>query len=151
MRAGDSGPIRGLKGKVLAVDDCATMRLLLQAALEARGYTVQAVDSGLAALQAAADGPFEAIILDIEMPGLDGIAVGRALRQHPLTASAMIALHTSLDEAQVRGGFDRYDAFVAKSTGLLALGERVDRLIQARRQPAPGAAALPGADAMLAG
>ena len=132
--------------RVLAVDDCATMRLLLQAALEAHGYSVQVVDSGQAALQAAGDGPFDAIVLDIEMPGLDGMAVGRALRQHPLTASTLIALHTSLQEADVRPGFDQYDDFVPKlpgRAGLLGLGARLHSLIQARQRPA---AALSSAD-----
>ena len=48
------------------------------------------------------------------MPGIDGLAVGRALRGDPRTRQSMIAMHTSLDEADVRSGFDGYDAFLPK-------------------------------------
>lgn len=126
------------KGRVLAVDDCEIMRTLLQAVLESLGYSVQAVDSGRAALEAAGGGEFDAIILDVEMPGLDGISVGRALRQDPRTAMTMIALHTSMDEADVRLGFDQYDDFLAKPGGLVALGDRLDRLMLSRRLPGLG-------------
>jgi CheY-like chemotaxis protein len=118
------------RGCILTVDDCATTRELLCAALEALGYRVQAVDSGLAALEAAGREAFDAFVLDVEMPGLDGMAVGRALRQNPRTARAKIAMHTGLDEAQVRAGFSGYDAFVSKAANPRLLGERVDGMLR---------------------
>jgi len=121
------------KGHVLAVDDCAAMRLVMQASLESFGYSVQAVDSGWAALEAVREVCFDAIVLDVEMPGLDGMAVGRALRSDPRTASAMIAMHSSVGEDTVRAGFDQFDAFVPKASSPRALGERVDGLIRSRR------------------
>jgi len=121
------------KGHVLAVDDCETMRLVMQASLESFGYSVQAVDSGWAALEVAREVSFDAIVLDVEMPGLDGMAVGRALRNDPRTASAMIAMHSSVGEEAVRAGFDQFDAFVPKASSPRALGERVDFLIRSRR------------------
>jgi len=122
------------KGRVLAVDDCATMREILRASIESFGYSVQAVDSGWAALEAVSQASFDAVVLDVEMPGLDGMAVGRALRSDPRTASAMIAMHSSVDEACVRAGFSQYDAFVPKDCSPRALGERVDGLIRSRRR-----------------
>ena len=123
------------RGHVLAVDDCATTRELVRAALERLGYRVQLADCGLSALQAVDRDSFDAIVLDVEMPGLDGLAVGRALRNHPRAGAAMIAMHTSLDEGQVRAGFSRYDVFVPKSSGPWALSERVDLMVQGRRLP----------------
>lgn len=120
-------------GHVLAVDDCATTREILRASLERFGYAVRAVDSGLAALEAAAQTRFDAVILDVEMPGMDGMAVGRALRSAPSTAAAVIAMHSSLDEAAVRRGFAQYDAFLPKPGSPLAVGERVDHLLRSRR------------------
>jgi CheY-like chemotaxis protein len=122
------------KGHVLAVDDCAAMRLLMQVSLESFGYSVKAVDSGWAALEAAREESFDAIVLDVEMPGLDGMAVGRALRDDPRNASAMIAMHSSVGEEAVRAGFDQFDAFVPKASSPRALGERVDYLIRSRRR-----------------
>jgi CheY-like chemotaxis protein len=122
-----------LRGRVLAVDDSAVIRVLVAASLEALGYSVEAVDSGYAALEASRLESFDAVILDVEMPGIDGLAVGRALRGDPRTSSSMIAMHTSLEEAVVRTGFDEYDVFVAKPCDARLLGERVDRMIRDRR------------------
>jgi CheY-like chemotaxis protein len=124
-------------GSVLAVDDCPTTREIMRASLEGLGYSVQAVDSGWAALDAATDANFDVIVLDVEMPGLDGMAVGRALRNSPRTAASAIAMHSSVAEAEVRAGFDRYDVYVPKSADMHSLGEQVDRLVRSRRKPGP--------------
>lgn len=105
----------------------------MRAALELQGYSVQLVDSGLAALAAAGQQAFDAIVLDVELPDLDGMAVGCALRRDPRTAGALIAMHSSLDEAAVRAGFSGYDAFVPKCSGPLVLGQRLDGLLRNRR------------------
>lgn len=118
------------RGSILTVDDCDTTRALLSALLESLGYSVQAVDNGNDALEAASRQAFDAIVLDVEMPGLDGMAVGRALRLNPRTACAKIAMHTGLDEDQVRAGFSGYDAFVPKAAPARLLGERVDSLLR---------------------
>ena len=116
------------------MDDCPTTLEILRASFESFGYTVQAVDSGWAALEAVSQTSFDAVVLDVEMPGMDGMAVGRALRSDPKTASATIAMHSSVDEAAVRAGFSQYDAFVPKTCSPRALGERVDGLIRGRRR-----------------
>ena len=121
------------RGRVLAVDDSSVIREILIASLEAAGYSVEAVASGHAALAAATRESFDAVILDVDMPGIDGLAVGRALRGDPRTRQSMIAMHTSLDEADVRTGFDGYDVFLPKPCDARLLGECVGRMIQARR------------------
>ena len=121
------------RGRVLAVDDSTVMRELVTLSLEAAGYSVEAVASGDAALVAAAREEFDAFILDVDMPGLDGLAVGRALRNDPRTRSSMIAMHTSLDEADVRSGFDGYNAYLRKPFDARRLGECVERMLRDRR------------------
>lgn len=108
--------------------------MLVTASLEARGYSVEAVDSGHAALQATRQENFDAVILDVDMPGIDGLAVGRALRSDPKSCSSIIAMHTSLEEAVVRTGFDGYDVFLPKPCNARLLGDCVDRMIDERRQ-----------------
>jgi CheY-like chemotaxis protein len=122
------------RGRVLAVDDSPVMRVLVTASLEALGYSVEAVDSGYAALEASRLENFDAVILDVDMPGIDGLAVGRALRDDPKTCSSMIAMHTSLEEAVVRTGFDKYDAFLPKPCDARLLGECVDRMVRDHRR-----------------
>ena len=130
------------RGRVLAVDDSSVIRELLIASLEAAGYSVEAVGSGAAALAAAWRESFDAVILDVDMPGIDGLAVGRALREDPRTCRSMIAMHTSLDEADVRTRFDGYDVFLPKPCSARVLGECVGRMILERQQ-------RPGANASL--
>ncbi|HZE91092.1 MAG TPA: response regulator [Rhizobacter sp.] len=122
------------------MDDSAEMRLLVRASLESFGYSVKDADSGLAALEAASLESFDAVILDVDMPGLDGLAVGRALRKDPNTCSSMIAMHTSLDERVVRDGFDQYDIFLRKPCSPRELGECVDRLVRDHPRNVSGAA-----------
>lgn len=122
------------RGHVLAVDDCAVTREILRASLESLGYRVEAVGSGWAALEAVGQATYDAVVLDVEMPGLDGTAVGRALRDDPKTAQTMIAMHSSVEEAAVRLRFNQYDAFVPKADSPMALGERLDRMMRGRRR-----------------
>ena len=119
---------------MLAVDDCELMQELLRASLERLGYHVHLAGTGLGALQAASDADFDAIVLDVELPDLDGMSVGRALRRNPRTAAAPITMHSSMGEDTVRQGFSQYDAFVPKAAGPLRVGQCVDRLIRQRRQ-----------------
>ena len=121
------------RGRVLTVDDSAEMRVLVTASLEALGYSVEAVDSGYAALEATRHQRFDAVILDVDMPGMDGLTLGLALRGDPKTRSSRIAMHTSMDEAVVRSIFDGYDAFLPKPCGARMLGECIDRLLNKPR------------------
>ncbi len=117
------------------MDDSPVIRVLVTASLEALGYSVKAVDSGQAALAATQGEDFDAVILDVDMPGIDGLAVGRALRSNPKTSTSMIAMHTSLEESFVRTGFDEYDIFLPKPCDARYLGRCVDLMIRGMRRP----------------
>jgi CheY-like chemotaxis protein len=131
MRPNPDSPPRG---RILAVDDSPVVRVLVTASLEALGYVVETADSGFAALAHGKLESFDAVVLDVDMPGMDGLAVGRALRSDPKTSASKIAMHTSVDEAVVRTGFDDYDLFVSKSCSPRSLGESVDHMIQDHRR-----------------
>ena len=66
--------------RILVVDDDRTFRLSTAALLEADGYEVDTASSGQAAVVALRDSHFDAMLLDVKMPGTDGIAVVEALR-----------------------------------------------------------------------
>ncbi len=116
------------------------MRVLVTASLEALGYSVAAVDSGYAALEASKLESFDVVVLDVDMPGMSGLEVGHALRCDPRTSAAMIAMHTSLDEAFVRSGFDQYDAFLPKPCDARLFGESIERMIRDHRRRSEPAA-----------
>ena len=117
------------RGRILAVDDSHVLLEVLVAQLESEGFSVCGVDSGFAALEAAGDQDFDAVILDVHMQGMDGLEVARALRANPKTAASRIAMHTSLSESEVRSTFTDYDAFLPKPCSTRLLRESIDRLV----------------------
>lgn len=68
------------KGKILLAEDDVSMRRLLEIILQKEGYETVAVEDGLAAMQAAYDGDFDAVVADAVMPHLTGYDLCRILR-----------------------------------------------------------------------
>jgi CheY-like chemotaxis protein len=62
------------KGTILVVDDEEIMREILETLLTREGYDVRLASSGTEGLELARSLPFDAAIVDIMMPGIDGIA-----------------------------------------------------------------------------
>ena len=67
--------------KILLADDERDVRSLLQAELESAGYRVTAVATGAEAVIAAADGGFDLYLLDMMMPGMNGVQTIQVLRK----------------------------------------------------------------------
>jgi len=67
--------------KILLADDERDVRTLLQGELESAGYRVTAVASGADAVIAAADGGYDLYLLDMMMPGLNGVQTIQVLRK----------------------------------------------------------------------
>jgi two-component system response regulator MprA len=66
--------------RVLIVDDDRAVRESLRRSLAFNGYLVEVAADGTEALKTLADRPIDAVVLDVMMPGLDGLATCRALR-----------------------------------------------------------------------
>ncbi len=69
-----------MKNRILVVDDDLSILELLRTLLESEGYQVQAFDSGAAALRNALKHPPDAAIIDLMMPGMNGLDLVHALR-----------------------------------------------------------------------
>ncbi|MBD2111775.1 MULTISPECIES: response regulator [Cyanophyceae] len=92
-----SPPAHSLQGRrLLVVDDNATNRKILQLQLQGWGMAVVTVDSGLAALKALETQRFDLAILDMQMPGMDGLALAEALHQRSMERSLPLVMLTSL-------------------------------------------------------
>lgn len=73
--------------RVLIVDDEAPMRFILSKQLKRAGFEPTTAADGETALTIATAGPFDAVVLDVIMPGMDGFEVCRRLKADPQTAS----------------------------------------------------------------
>ena len=67
--------------RILIADDDPTAALLFRAALAGDAFLPTVVDNGIDALTAFESQPFDLALLDVEMPGMDGLAVCAAIRQ----------------------------------------------------------------------
>jgi two-component system, OmpR family, alkaline phosphatase synthesis response regulator PhoP len=83
--------------QIVVADDDPVMRTLLQLKLEAEGHCVRLAANGDEALALANASRPELLVLDIAMPGVDGLEVTRRLRGQPETASLPIVLLTGRD------------------------------------------------------
>lgn len=89
---------------ILVVDDHLPTRELLRALLQYKGHRVVLAENGPAALAAAAQESPQLILADVVMPGMDGFALVRLLRERlPGAGAAAIFMSASLDEAAARG------------------------------------------------
>jgi CheY-like chemotaxis protein len=121
---------------ILIADDKDSSRELIRALLERSGYRVQEAADGTQALeQARSIGP-DLILLDLQMPRLDGFGVLRELRQDarfhnvPVVALTAYAMHGDREKA-LEAGFTSY---ITKPVNLMELREHIARLLQASAQ-----------------
>ncbi|MEI7024591.1 response regulator transcription factor [Paenibacillus sp. y28] len=93
-----------LKANILVVDDEERIRRLLRMYLEKEGYIIEEAEDGEIALQKASVSDFDLILLDIMLPGMDGIEVCAKLRQ--VKATPVIMLTAKGEEANRVQGFE---------------------------------------------
>jgi two-component system KDP operon response regulator KdpE len=98
--------MRPLQGKVLIVDDDASIRRALHTTLSALGFEIEEASSGEQAVSFVRTERYDAVLLDINMPGMGGIAACRSLRQ--LAEGLPILMLTVRDSAD-----DKIDALDA--------------------------------------
>jgi len=88
--------------RILVVDDSKVVHELAHAALAATGWDVRCVASGTEALELEASMRPDAVLLDVEMPGLDGPATLAALRARPASARTPVLFLTGHDDPTER-------------------------------------------------
>ncbi len=117
---------------VLVVDDEATIGDLVSLHLSLDGHTSDRFLDGLAALEAARTRAYDLCIADVMLPGIDGVALCRALRQHPSTRRIPVLLLTARrDETDKVLGLDSgADDYLTKPFGVRELMARVRALLR---------------------
>lgn len=113
--------------KILLVDDDESIQLLYQEEFKEEGYDVLTAANGEKALQLFNETPPDLVVLDIQMPGLNGIEV---LRQMKMINSAIpVVISSAYHEYKQDLGAWASDEYVVKSSDMSELKAAVRRLL----------------------
>ncbi|HEX4954431.1 MAG TPA: sigma-54 dependent transcriptional regulator [Thermoanaerobaculia bacterium] len=121
---------RAVRASVLVVDDEKSIRESLRMILEYEGYRVDEAASGPEALARVAGMPPDAVLLDIKMPEMDGLAVLRALRERGYDVPVLIVsghgdVATAV-EATRHGAYDFFEKPLQRERVLVSLANAVE-------------------------
>lgn len=116
---------------ILVAEDDPASRELMREILEAEGYRVLEACDGGEALQKMEETEPDLVLLDIQMPGLDGFAVLRQLRQNPSYATLPVVALTAY---AMRGDREKvlaagFDAYLTKPVDATALRAQIQKLL----------------------
>lgn len=126
--------------RIFLTEDDANVRELVRCALSSFSYEVTCFENAEDMLEAAAGSPPSLFILDIMLPGMDGISALRLLRANPATAAVPVLMLTakSGEIDKVTGLDNGADDYIAKPFGILELAARVRAALRRRTaQPEP--------------
>lgn len=96
--------------RILVVDDANLIRRFYREALERAGFEVDEAMNGVEALEKVLGGTYDLIIVDVNMPQMDGLSFLKVLRRQATTVSSLPALVTSTEAAD-------QDATAARAAG----------------------------------
>jgi DNA-binding response OmpR family regulator/two-component sensor histidine kinase len=149
-RSGEDRPL------VLVIDDSATFRAALRKTLEDEGYAVAVAESGEAGLVAAVDLLPAAMIVDGQMPGIDGATVVQRIRSDAVLRRTPCLLFTASDEDTVARELDALDAgadvYVRKEADTGVILARLRAILRASTATGGGpnpSAGRPGGTSLL--
>jgi CheY-like chemotaxis protein len=115
--------------RLLVVDDEESLRLLFKEELEDEGYGVELASNGLEAVEKVRSSPFDAVIMDIKMPVMDGIQALGEIKK--IRKDQRVILCSAYGE--YRQDFSSWisDGYVVKSADMSELKETIRRIIGA--------------------
>jgi CheY-like chemotaxis protein len=132
----------GQKCRVLYAEDQATARIVTTALLERMGFLVEAVEDGELAFEKAKLNAYDVILLDIEMPVMDGVTAARHIRASaaPCRETPILALSAFLADSTEQSIWrDAFDSALPKPANSNELHRALQRVLSAR-QITPAAA-----------
>jgi len=122
------------RGRILIVDDDPNTLEILRRWLAREGYTTISADNGPACLELLGKNPVDVILLDVMMPGMDGLQVCERLREHPVWRSIPVVLLTAKDdiETRSRGMQLGVSEYLTKPVNKLELFARLEAQLHSR-------------------
>jgi response regulator RpfG family c-di-GMP phosphodiesterase len=146
----DSPPlVRAERIRILVVDDDANLRMLLRTSFEMADIDVEEAENATAAAKSIAARHPDVIVLDVGMPGVDGITFCRGLKSDTRTRDIPVALLTANADAELMGWQAGAGAFLRKPFSPLALLSVVERLAARTSPGAQPPVASPPVDKQL--
>jgi two-component system response regulator QseB len=125
--------------RLLLVEDDAMIGEAIRAGLKREGFTVDWVHDARAAQSVLHSEPFELLLLDLGLPGRDGLALLRAERERGLTLPVLIITARDAVSDRVQGLDAGADDYLIKPFELTELAARIRALLRRRSgRPAPG-------------
>lgn len=117
--------------RLLLVEDDATVAEVIRQLLQEQGHAVSHAAHGLAALGMAAEGDFDAALLDLDLPGMDGLALARVLRSQGFSAPLLAVTARSDAAAEIQAREAGFDDFLRKPVTGAMLARALARLLPA--------------------
>ena len=117
--------------KILIVEDEQKTLRYLTKALEENGFVIDGVDDGIDGLHMALEQDYEAIILDVMLPGIEGYQVLERLRKRKQTPVLMLSARGNVEE-RVKGLQKGADDYLPKPFSLVELIARIQALVRRR-------------------
>jgi CheY-like chemotaxis protein len=117
---------------ILTVDDDENVRLTLRKGLSALGHTVIPAENGRKALRLAFWRKIDVVLLDISMPGMNGLAVLRKLKASSRTQHIPVVMLTGHDDPELndQARFDYADHFLIKTSSIRDINEKVMAILE---------------------
>jgi type IV pilus assembly protein PilB len=142
LQTASDSPAAVAKARVLIVEDSPTVVTVVKYFLENEGFEVLVAADGLEGLNLARQSAPEIVVSDLNMPGMDGIALVQELRADPRTKAAGIIMLTSEDsvESEARGLAIGADDYLAKPVEPKRLAARIKAILARNRGRQTGAA-----------
>ncbi|HVO87583.1 MAG TPA: ATP-binding protein, partial [Casimicrobiaceae bacterium] len=133
--------------RILVAEDNLDNQKLISIVLQRRGHTIHIANDGKEALDALEQSVFDLVLMDVQMPGMDGVAATAAIRAReratgghvPIIAMTAHALAGDNDRCLAAG----MDAYVSKPISMPALFSAIERLVNSAPAVARGAVLSP--------
>lgn len=116
--------------RILVVEDEPGIALALEDDLTLEGYAVEVIGDGLAAAKRAREEPFDAIVLDVMLPGKDGFEVCRELRRNGVRTPILMLTARAQESEKVLGLEVGADDYMTKPFGIRELRARIAALLR---------------------
>jgi two-component system, OmpR family, KDP operon response regulator KdpE len=138
-----------MKACVLIVEDDSELRRFLQLNLEHHDYRAVTAADGPTALRVFAEAAPDLVVLDVDLPGIDGMEVCRRLREHS-TVPILMMTAQAVTEAEIAAGLNiGADEYILKPLGNVEFHARVNALLRRAALTAPRTAPMTYDDGFL--